>query len=324
MSGKPADIIEIPVLFDTYRPEKQLGSGSCGIVYKAWHIRLQKHVVIKVVRHNTHDAVEARRNEIEALKYIRSLYVPRVLDFLTEGELSYTIMEYIGGESFDKLLERQQVFSENRIVKWYGELASALTAIHKLEIYHCDIKPANTILSPDDDIYLIDFNAALVSGNDTKLISCSPGYASPEQYELFQTLKYAEKTKTTPHGSCTGCHFSDNKKDTRSEYLYTEFSDSDRPFAGAATDDIDWRRSDIFSLGAAMYHLLSGVKPAGKAEEIIPVSQLGGYGEGISYIIERSMNTDPAGRFANAEELSGMLRKLTGALRRTADRSEQS
>ena len=44
----------------------------------------------------------------------------------------------------------------------------ALEAIHKQNICHRDIKPANIMLTPDGDVCLIDFNAALVSGNDVR------------------------------------------------------------------------------------------------------------------------------------------------------------
>ena len=58
----------------TFRIECILGSGGSGAVYKAWHLHLQKHVVIKEVMHCSINSIEARRNEVEALKMKKSAY----------------------------------------------------------------------------------------------------------------------------------------------------------------------------------------------------------------------------------------------------------
>ena len=133
--------------------------------------------------------VETQRNEAEALKNVKSAYLPQVFDFITVDNRVYTVMEYIDGESLDKHLNRGERFSQTQVVKWYGQLASALEAIHKHNICHRDIKPANIMLTPEGDVCLIDFNAALVSGNDVNMISRSLGYASPEQYEIYEKYK---------------------------------------------------------------------------------------------------------------------------------------
>ena len=177
----------LPTLSDSaYRIESKLGSGGGGVVYKAWHTRLQKYVVLKELRRGSENDIETQRNEVEALKNVKSTYLPQVFDFLGEGGRIFTVMEFVKGESLDKLLERGQKFTQQQVIKWYGQLASALEAIHKQNICHRDIKPANIMLTPDGDVCLIDFNAALVSGNDVRIISRSLGYASPEQYEIYE------------------------------------------------------------------------------------------------------------------------------------------
>ena len=168
------------------RIESRLGSGGSGAVYKAWHKRLRKYVVVKEVKHDSSGDVQARRNEVEALKNLKCAYLPQVYDFLTDGNHSYTVLEFIRGESLDKLIGRKERFTAPQILKWYAQLASALEAIHQQNICHRDIKPANIMLTPEGDVCLIDFNAAMVGGIDTRLISRSPGYASPEQHEYFK------------------------------------------------------------------------------------------------------------------------------------------
>jgi len=289
-------------LYRTYQIEEELGSGGSGAVYKAWHTRLCKHVVIKVVKDCTPAAKMVHRNEVEALKNIKSLNIPQVIDFLADGALSFTIMEYIKGESFDKLLKQGQCFTKQQVVEWYIQLSSALKTIHKHDVYHRDIKPSNIMLTTTGDICLIDFNSAFVGGNNTGVISRSMGYASPEQYEYFkvcrdiltgtseiqtnhiETALLVNDCKTMP---VTGIN--------KSSYCYAY--------------DIDWKLSDIYSLGATMFHFLTGKRPPVKADEVAGIPKLPGYPEVILGIIEKSMRTDPSERFYSADELSGELNK---------------
>ena len=365
----------------TYRIESEIGSGGGGVVYKAWHMRLQKHVILKELKRGvTHDT-ETQRNEVEALKNVKSAYLPQVFDFLTEGDRIFTVMEFVEGDSLDKLLKQGQTFSQQQVVKWYEQLASALESIHKQNVYHRDIKPANIMLTPSGDVCLIDFNAALVGGNNVRIISRSLGYASPEQYEIYEQyrknshspINYGsssveisspgnaqnnisddyEKTESlwnnktdSPEnanteilndGNETELLSNDGKTeilsndDIKTELLsrddktdipvyeterllgnqqqsgnipYTEF------VAPGAISGIDWKRSDIYSLGATMYHLLTGIYPSERASEVIPISKMGRFSEGIVYVIEQSMKINPLERFASATILSTAIRNI--------------
>jgi len=191
MYGKPIETNSY--INRTYRVDAEIGSGGSGAVYMAWHTRLNKQVVIKVIENCSPEAICVHRNETEALKNIKSLHIPLVLDFFIEDEKSFTVMEYINGISFDKLLKTGRAFSREQVIIWYIQLVSTLELIHSLDICHRDIKPANIMRTTAGDVCLIDFNSALVSGHYTGVISRSMGYASPEQYEYFKLCKNLRK-----------------------------------------------------------------------------------------------------------------------------------
>jgi len=293
--------------------DEELGSGGSGAVFKAWHKRLRKYVVVKIVKIGSSGKPEVRRNEVEALKNIKNLYVPQVLDFCSENGHCFTVMEYIDGVSFDKLLRIGRRFPEEQVMKWYRQLASVLEEVHRNNVCHRDIKPANIMLMKSGDICLIDFNSAFVGGNDTGMISRSMGYASPEQYEYFKMCRdvFAGNVMQYSHyieaillsGDCatelvTGTPTNIAGNDAGS---IRKSIDCERRYD---VYNIDWKLSDIYSLGATMLHFLTGKRPPVKADDVACISNIVGISGGLLQIIGKSMKTDPAERYFSAEELS--------------------
>ncbi|MCD8107938.1 MAG: protein kinase [Oscillospiraceae bacterium] len=304
--------IEIPVISNRrYRITEQLGAGGGGAVFKAWDFNLQKWVVIKTLFN-----AEGSSQERDALKNVKSEFLPQVYDFLNENGQFYTVMEFIEGQSLDKLLRNGVTFTQAQVVKWYGQLASAVEVLHKNNICHRDIKPGNIMLLPNGDVCLIDFNAALVSGNDVQLISRSLGYCSPEQYAIYEKYKSLLAAPIRYEHSDRHIKGVDPNVTERVDNETTELvdngattelvDDATSPFDDYRPIDdtkIDWRLSDIYSLGATMYHLLSGVHPPVVPSAIEPLSKLGRYSEGIVYIIEQSLKENPLERISSAKAL---------------------
>src|SRR5690606_24734825 len=77
---------------------------------------------------------------------------------------------------------------QKKVIKWAIQLIEALVYLHKQNppIIHSDIKPANIMLTPSDDICLIDFNiSSIFTGKGARTIGFSDGYSPPEQYKIY-------------------------------------------------------------------------------------------------------------------------------------------
>ena len=311
----------------SFRIESEIGSGGGGAVYKAWHKRMQKYVVVKEHKLDLKSDAEMRRNELEALKNMKCAYLPMVFDYVAVGKRSFTVMEYIEGESFDKLLKRGKKSTQSQLIKWYGQLASALESLHRQDVCHRDIKPSNIMLTAGGDVCLIDFNAALVRGEKTCFASRSLGYASPEQYDLYERL---ESSRIAPvmrrfysAGICPRYRVDAYQADpggpscltdynSRVQEAVTEYADDLIPRLNTmpANYGIDWKSSDIFSLGATMCHLLTGIHPPKRPVGNMIISEYGDYDKGIIYIIEKSMQYRPSDRFKSAAVLVDIIRQV--------------
>ncbi|MCR4903419.1 MAG: protein kinase [Butyrivibrio sp.] len=169
-----------------YEKNGEIGSGGGGVVYLGRHIRLDKVVVLKADKRVLKSDERTLRREVDLLKELSQTYIPQVYDFVREDDAVYTVMDYIEGESLDKLIKRGERPPQGKVIKWACQLLEALDYLHTRPphgILHGDIKPANIMLRPNGDICLIDYNIALALGEDGAVkVGFSRGYASPEHY----------------------------------------------------------------------------------------------------------------------------------------------
>lgn len=174
------------IIAGIYEIKQQIGAGGGGVVYLGRHLRLDKQVVLKADKRTLNTKPEALRREVDMLKGLSHTYIPQVYDFVQQDGVVYTVMDFIEGESLDKILKRGQLPSQPQLIAWACELLEALAYLHSRPphgILHGDIKPANIMLRPNGSICLIDYNIALALGEDGAVrVGHSRGYASPEHY----------------------------------------------------------------------------------------------------------------------------------------------
>ena len=285
-------------LYEIIRP---LGFGSGGAVYLGRHLRLDKYVVLKAYTGSfSANTVTALKHEADTLKNLSHSHIPQIYDFVAEDDIVYMVMDYIEGESLEKALERGERFGTPEIVAWAKQVLSALIYLHSrppFGILHSDIKPANLMLTSQGDIRLIDFNIALALGESGALsVGRSQGYASPEHYGLEYTPADLPqpKNKTNPA-----------KADAASQ-VKTEIT----PLVADGRQAIELdARSDIFGLGATLYHLLTGRKPQPNALEVIPLSAAD-CPPGLAVIINKAMSPCRCLRFQSAQEMLTALQNI--------------
>ncbi len=180
------------IINNIYQVMYEIGSGGAGVVYLAWHLHLQKYVVLKRIR-TDRVSTDQLRIETDILKNLHHPYLPQVYDFVERGDDVFTVMDFIEGTSFAQLGTGPQYMPESRIYQYLTQLSEVLTYLHRHNppVIHSDIKPENIILRNDGTICLIDFNIS-VDNAETAVRGFSTYFASPEQIMLAEMTMRGE------------------------------------------------------------------------------------------------------------------------------------
>jgi eukaryotic-like serine/threonine-protein kinase len=207
-----------------YEIQSPLGAGGMGEVYRARDTRLERSVAIKILpAHFSTDPVRKQRFEREA-KTISSLNHPHICvlhDIGSQDGIDYLVMECVEGETLAKRLEKGPLPLE-QVLKYGAQISDALDKAHRSGVVHRDLKPGNIMLAATG-AKLLDFGLA------------KP--ASPLASTAMPTA-LTKDSLATEHGTIVGTF----------QYMSPE------QVEGKELDG----RSDIFSLGAVLYEMLTG------------------------------------------------------------------
>ncbi len=210
-----------------YELIQKLGDGGFAVVWEVKDVQANNdRKAIKFLKSQDDLAIKLFRNEfwtLDSLKYDRiikvqphSLY-PEKEPSEDDYTLQFFVMEKVDGKTLEKLIKESVIepnsqklfFAKSiwqflfcrypplrsrityvQIANWLEQITKALEYIHELKIIHCDIKPANIIITPNGDIKLIDFGAATRTNGEkyvvefdsrSQIVIGTSGYAAPEQ-----------------------------------------------------------------------------------------------------------------------------------------------
>jgi eukaryotic-like serine/threonine-protein kinase len=264
-----------------------LGAGGMGEVYRARDSRLERYVAIKVLPPAfANDAEALARFEREA-KAVAALSHPNILsihDFGREGGVAFAVMELLEGETLRERLDGGAV-AQRKAIEYALQIAQGLAAAHERGVVHRDVKPQNLFVTRDGLVKILDFGLVKVAAPAAEGRSNAP---------------------TTP-GTRTGM------------ILGTVGYMSPEQVRGVAAD----HRSDIFSLGAVLYEMLTGERAFRQETDVEtmmailredPLESAAGRAlpPEIEEIVAHCLEKSPEERFQSARDLAFALKVAEG------------
>jgi serine/threonine-protein kinase len=274
-----------------YRLCRLIGAGGMGEVYLAEHQMMKRPVAIKLIRPGKSadpQALARFEREVRATAKLSHWNTIEIFDYgRTEDGTFYYVMEYLPGLSLADLVDKHGPLPPARAVHLLMQTCDALAEAHRNGLVHRDIKPGNIFSAQRGGIHDV---AKLLDFGLAKPVS--PDTAPPVQL--------------TQEGAITGSPL----------YMSPEQALGDSEPDG---------RSDIYSLGAVAYYVLSGSPPFGgeKAiriilahahEEVVPPSRLrGDIPADLEQIVLRCLAKNPADRYQDVLALRQALSECSVA-----------
>ncbi|MCX6167921.1 MAG: protein kinase [Ignavibacteriales bacterium] len=173
---------------DNYKVVSVLGKGGMGIIYKAYDTKLDRYVAIKMLNSQVNDKerfIERFKREAKNQAKLSHPNIVTVYGFIEYSDLLGIVMEYVEGESLEKVIERQGRFNLYDVIYIIKQLLLGIGYAHSKGFVHRDIKPSNIILNKEGITKIMDFgiSKSLFDNSMTKTGSKigTVYYMSPEQ-----------------------------------------------------------------------------------------------------------------------------------------------
>lgn len=171
-----------------FKVEKELGSGAMGSVYRGVETKTGRLVAIKIISLGLSSNDTAIERFLRESSVLKKLNHPNIARYLGSGRLHGTpfyIMEYLEGESLDRVLQRRIRITWEELVDIGRQLCSGLQHAHENGVIHRDLKPSNLMILPGGVVKLTDFGIAkdldATALTATHSTLGTAAYMSPEQ-----------------------------------------------------------------------------------------------------------------------------------------------
>jgi serine/threonine protein kinase len=298
------------LLHNRYRIIRQLGHGGMGAVYEVHDNVFDTTCALKEIMLDLSKSSNSKQQEMllraferEAmiLAKIKHEVVPHVRDYFTQENRQYLVMELIEGKDLGELLEERKIpFPLEDVVRWMEQLLDGLDYLHTQNppIFHRDLKPQNLKLTPRGKIKLLDFGIAKGGAeppnsttiNNQTFVAATLNYSPIEQ--IFRVLDPVFREVLT------------QRFEARIQAVMQQNADA---------------RSDLYALGATVYHLLTGFLPLDALKRTIEVwsdkpdpldqpTKLNSHiPPEISNVLLKAMELDYNRRYASAIEMQQAL-----------------
>jgi serine/threonine-protein kinase len=259
---------------------REIGRGAAGTVYVARDPIVDRNIAIKVSRVRTNPAEKKQFdqqliNEARAAGRLSHPNIVTIFEAGNENGNSFIAMEYLQGAVLGKRMEGGESFTPDEVVSIAAKLADALAHAHKNGVIHRDINPSNIFLSDDKQPKIFDFGIARAPNR------LADDEDDEEPYTLFQNNLLGTPNYMSPEQA-----------------------------QGKPADQL----TDLYSLGAVMYEMLTQRKPfqsettEGLLEAIAykapvaPHEVNNAVPVGLSQIVLKAMSKRPEKRYQSAEE----------------------
>ncbi len=264
-----------------HRVVAEVGRGGMGTVYLAERAdgQYEERVALKVVRASLANAELAARfrRERQILARLRHPFIARLQDggLLDDGR-PYLVMEWIQGEPIDRHVTRARL-SHGTLFKLFYKVCEAVAVAHRSLVVHCDLKPANVLVTPEGIPKILDFGVARLLDDRKLLISPGDGEGEPP----------------VPFGP-----------PSLARWLTPDYASPEQIRGDALTT-----ASDVYSLGTILAELL-GLEPDAAADSGPSSAKLGG---DLRAILGKARHPDPLERYGSAAELADDLQRHLGS-----------
>ena len=214
-----------------FKINQVLGQGGMGAVYRAEDQELQRYVALKLFKANLSPNSTKNQVLLDEARIACKLNHPNIVtiyDIARGQDTNFIVMEWVNGESLDKLIPEQGL-PLKKAIRYAKQIVDGLASAHQQGIVHRDIKPQNIMLNSDNIIKILDFGIAA----------------------LLNTSSAGDKVPPSEKGNLV------SKDQAISQMIGTPHYMSPEQINAEPLD----HRADIFSFGVVLYEMLTGRKP---------------------------------------------------------------